>query len=366
MHHLRLCTYLILLSLKFSVTLGLFIGDRCKPQPQTSGGTCVLLDDCPVAIRAIRENDNHPFKRCGFSGKVEIVCCPKGEDQPHPTSTVKTEAKFGGRIADIQCQKIVETSIPPLGLHIIGGETASPGEFPHMVALGYNRSDVLEFDCGGSLISENYVLTAAHCLDTLDQIRPSIARLGVVEIKEPRFNRETDIIIADITFYPQYSRKEKYHDLALLRLETPATLSPNLNPICLHTKDENPTVPLTITGWGKTSTTRDTRSNILLKANVSVVPISQCTESYMNWRRLPNGIARTQICAGDEFGKHDTCQGDSGGPLQALTEQDGNYRLIGVTSFGRGCASTVPGVYTRVSEYLDWIEEIVWPNKFQR
>ncbi|CAH4027315.1 serine protease persephone-like [Pieris brassicae] len=347
-----------------NVAVSRFVGDECK----TSGneGTCVLVNDCPVAIRAIKENDRHPYKRCGFSAEIEIVCCPKTEIlyKPTRTSTIRTEEKFGGnRVADIQCKKIVDSSIPPLGLHIIGGETASLGEFPHMVALGYEREDGYEFQCGGSLVSEYYVLTAAHCIDTLDQVKPSIARMGVVEIGGSTFNSESDVMIAELKLHPNYARKEKYHDLALIKLRSPAELSSNLNAICLYTQDDDPQVALTVTGWGKTSTTRDIKSNILLKANVSVVDISKCGESYTNWRRLPKGIAQTQICAGDELGRHDTCQGDSGGPLQALTESDGNYRLIGVTSFGRGCASTVPGVYTRVSEYLDWIESVVWPNE---
>ncbi|KAI5644348.1 trypsin domain-containing protein [Phthorimaea operculella] len=102
------------------------------------------------------------------------------------------------------------------------------------------------------------------------------------------------------------------------------------------------------------------RSNMLLKANVTVVGREKCDESYSSWRKLPRGIAAEQLCAGDPDGLRDTCQGDSGGPLQGVTSTDEQYRIVGITSFGRGCGSPVPGVYTRVAHYLDWIEEQVW------
>ncbi|CAG4956208.1 unnamed protein product [Colias eurytheme] len=368
MHHLLSLIFVFLI-----VVVAGDVGDRCRPNNEVTVGVCKLVTECFEAIRAIQERESHNFQRCGFSGLTEIVCCPsdrytlihKTTPKPVQTSTVLTEKKFGGnvRISDIECQKIVDSSLPPLGLHIIGGETASNGEFPHMAALGYDTAEGLKFQCGGSLISDQYILTAAHCVETLDDVKPSIARLGVVDIGENSFNPETDVNVSNIIVHPQYGRKNKYNDIALLRLDRRVSLSSNLNPVCLYTQDDDPKVALTITGWGKTSTSRDTNSALLLKANVTVVETSKCSALYGTWRRLPDGIARTQICAGDEQGRFDTCQGDSGGPLQALTSPDGQYRLVGVTSFGRGCASTVPGVYTRVASYLDWIEGVVWPRR---
>ncbi|XP_034832134.1 serine protease persephone-like [Maniola hyperantus] len=352
----------------FKVIIAGEVGDDCAPTEEISKGRCKLVTDCEVAINYIQKTETHPFSRCGFSGMVEIVCCPNKYTQPpKPNTGTIGQDKFGdtrlSRVADRECQKIVETTIPPLGLHIIGGESASLGEFPHMVALGYDRSDGYDFQCGGSLLSDSYILTAAHCVDTLDRVTPTIARMGVIELGDRQFNSETDVRIVEIITHPDYKRRTKYDDLALLKLEQPVQFSVYLNAICLYTVDDDPKIPLTITGWGKTSTTRDIKSTILLKANVTVVSKSKCGESYTNWRKLPQGISDEQICAGDPLGLHDTCQGDSGGPLQGLTASDGQFRLVAVTSFGRGCGSPVPGVYTRVSRYLDWIESVVWPNR---
>ncbi|CAH0715658.1 unnamed protein product, partial [Brenthis ino] len=346
------------------------VGDKCKPIDKFNDGTCKLVVECEAAIRLIKQLGHHPFSRCGFNSLTEIVCCPPDSYVIKSTSESpnKPVDKYGEtnpralRIADRECQKIVKNSLPPLGLHIIGGDNVSAGEFPHMVALGYERTDGYEFLCGASLISNIYILSAAHCVDTLDQVKPSIARLGVIEISGREFNEASDVRIEKIITHPSYMRRIKYHDLAIIKLERPVQTSMYINPICLYTKDEDPSIPLTITGWGKTSNTRDIKSTLLLKANVTVETRNKCEESYSNWRKLPEGISENQICAGDPLGLHDTCQGDSGGPLQGLTARDGQYRLVGVTSFGRGCGSPIPGVYTRVSKYLDWLESVVWSN----
>lgn len=101
----------------------------------------------------------------------------------------------------------------------------------------------------------------------------------------------------------------------------------------------------------------------LLKADLTLVANSVCSAGYIGESSLVDGILPSQICAGDETGERDTCQGDSGGPLQVVTWLNFQriYHVIGITSFGRGCATTQPGVYTRVSYYLDWIESVVWP-----
>nr|XP_032517336.1 serine protease persephone-like isoform X3 [Danaus plexippus plexippus] len=358
--------------------LALFSGevdDKCKPNLEINDGTCKLITDCEVARSSIKSNRRHPFATCGYSGFNEIVCCPDEQKvmvvasirkypEKYP-NIVKFADNFGDEnnrsfvVADRACEEITKNRLPPLGLQIINGVEASLGEFPHMVALGYGGPDVYEFNCGASLLSELYALTAAHCVDTLNQIKPTIARMGVVELDEQTFNPNTDHRIADILIHPGYSRRTKYHDLSLVRLERPVQFDPFLSPICLHTRFQDPFESLTVTGWGTTSSSRLTRSTTLMKADVTVVSRSECNKSFINWPKLPRGIIDGQICAGDT--RSDTCYGDSGGPMQYPNDYDGQYRLVGVTSFGRGCGTAMPGVYTRVAYYINWIENIVWP-----
>ncbi|XP_028042987.1 proclotting enzyme-like [Bombyx mandarina] len=141
------------------------VGDECTPNNQISEGICTLVNDCPQAVMAIKNKRFQPFQRCGFRGFQEIVCCPTTVDkfgQTEKTRTIK-------RIAERECDKIISSTVPPLDLYILGGEAASMGEFPYMVAVGFDRGNGYEFDCGGSLLSNLYVLTAAHCVDTLDR-----------------------------------------------------------------------------------------------------------------------------------------------------------------------------------------------------
>lgn len=99
---------------------------------------------------------------------------------------------------------------------------------------------------------------------------------------------------------------------------------------------------------------------------MNIIPIDRCNASYLESgsnRQLNRGVIETQLCAGDPGFTKDACQGDSGGPLNMVIDEASYlYRIVGVISTGFGCASAVPGLYTRVSAYLDYIEEIVWPN----
>lgn len=100
-----------------------------------------------------------------------------------------------------------------------------------------------------------------------------------------------------------------------------------------------------------------------MKVSLQLYAESVCSLSYRSDSSLNNGILGSQVCAGDETGVQDTCQGDSGGPLLTVLYPFGfhTFYVTGITSFGQGCATKQPGVYTRVSEYLDWIESVVWP-----
>ncbi|XP_045536539.1 serine protease persephone isoform X2 [Papilio machaon] len=323
----------------------------------------MLITNCVAALRDIRLTHRHHLPRCGFKNDAEVVCCP---NEPATANVPKIFSPRIGvkklRPAQQACKKITKTYNPPSEVHILGGVTTEPGEFPHMVALGYLISKEYSFICGGSLITTQYVLTAAHCVHTIERIEPTIVRVGVVNITGSKWNDDTDYEVDTVHVHPNYKKSRKYHDLALIRLVTPIRTSQTAFPACLYSFEIEPTIQLYITGWGKTDVTRAGTSNVLLKATLQIVPRESCNSMYTTSRKLPDGIMDTQICAGDSNGVMDTCQGDSGGPLQGLTHKDGHYRIIGVTSFGSGCGSAVPGVYTRIYKYLDWIESLVWPS----
>jgi secreted trypsin-like serine protease len=107
-------------------------------------------------------------------------------------------------------------------------------------------------------------------------------------------------------------------------------------------------------------------SNSILKGEVEEIPLDECRLDYKDKFRanmiaaLPDGITDGLLCAKNRNKTVDTCRGDSGTALKYF--QDGNFYIVGITSFGISCQSKLPSFYTRVSHYLDWIEEIVWSS----
>lgn len=163
--------------------------------------------------------------------------------------------------------------------------------------------------------------------------------------------------------HPSYRPPAKYNDIALLRLSRPVRLTRSLAPACLRTTSEPRETRAVVTGWGDTEFAGHS-SDVLMKAALTIVSNGQCDKHYANMQRhLPNGVLPTMMCAGEKAGGIDACQGDSGGPLQvARKDNPCQFEIIGVTSFGKGCANpNTVGVYTRVSEFITWIEGIVWP-----
>ncbi|XP_031632051.1 uncharacterized protein LOC116346252 [Contarinia nasturtii] len=254
---------------------------------------------------------------------------------------------------------------------IINGELAGDNEFPWMAALGYlNSNYTVTFDCGGTIISNYFILTAAHCVKVR---RPVVIRLGKVSLTNADGEeiRAQNRDIKDIIPHPGHSRLTKVNDIALIRVRHEIIFSEYIRPACLQIdlRDEPPHVKLTVTGWGSTSTERLMRSNRLLKTELISMPLSRCNLTLINWFRLSNdaslrnGLNGGQYCAYDPAGRNDSCQGDSGGPLQYYQpNRTATAVVVGIVSFGSGCASSLPAVYTRVAYYLDWIEQIVWPN----
>ncbi|CAN9501491.1 unnamed protein product [Ophioblennius macclurei] len=241
---------------------------------------------------------------------------------------------------------------------IVGGDEAKPGEIPWQVSL-MSYSDVLKRAqpfCGGTLLSELWVITAAHCLveAKISQrkffIRAGEHDVGLVE------GPERDHEVAQALLHPLYDfEKSQYnHDIALLKLASPVELSSQRRPVCLGPKDftENllkESSSSMVSGWGRLKF-QGLQSEKLQKLQVPYVDRTTCKQSSRDH------VTRFMFCAGYRNIQKDACQGDSGGPH--VTNYKGTWFLTGIVSWGEECAKDGKyGIYTRVSRYYAWISQ---------
>ncbi|XP_017002456.3 serine protease Hayan isoform X2 [Drosophila takahashii] len=294
-------------------------------------------------------------------------------DELRTTTTTTTPSPSPSRVnvpdqerpAAAACARI-RSGDRPLTPHILGGIPVALGVYPHMAAIAYNTFDTVDFRCGGSLIASRFVLTAAHCVNS-DSTTPAFVRLGTVAIENPTAGFQ-DINVIDVQIHPNYTSSSKYNDIAILELAEDAKESDTIRPACLYIDRAGPPIDskVFVAGWGVMNVTNRARSKILLRAGLDLVPVDECNASFAEQpstiRALKQGVIDSLLCAADKKQVKDACQGDSGGPLILETDEvDGLYSVLGVINSGFGCATKTPGLYTRVSSFLDYIEGIVWP-----
>ncbi|XP_053156542.1 granzyme A-like [Hemicordylus capensis] len=228
---------------------------------------------------------------------------------------------------------------------IIGGKESVPHSRPFMAAL-VNRK---KLSCGGTLIKDNWVLTAAHCFPSEE----TYIVLGAHSLSKKE--KEKQIVrISEVFVYPGFNLKTFENDLMLLQLQTRAKINQAVKtiPLAKSFNDIKAGTPCLVAGWGKTST-RGKASDKLLEVNVTVLERSFCNDKKHYNSRPP--VTTKMICAGDKQGGKDACLGDSGGPLMCNGEQRG------IVSFGgRKCGdSKYPGIYTHLTkDFINWIKTI--------
>ena len=160
---------------------------------------------------------------------------------------------------------------------------------------------------------------------------------------------EVGVQACNIIAHQEYSPKTLFNDIAVIRLSTPLNWSSEIQPICLPTEPVKGDETTTVIGWGTTEDTGD--PNTLREVTLPIISWSE----YTQWIS-PGVLQDKALCAGYEEGLRDSSQGDSGGPLFRVV--DGFYQLVGVVSWGYGCADPQsPGVYADVYKFSDWIKE---------
>ncbi|KAI4903333.1 hypothetical protein NFI96_018530, partial [Prochilodus magdalenae] len=251
----------------------------------------------------------------------------------------------GQQTASLQC---IDCGRPHVS-RIIGGNVAEQGQWPWQASLHFMGSHT----CGGSLVAQDFILTAAHCFpkDSASWQVPSNWQvyLGVVL----QYQLPQPYSVEQITLHELYNSETNDYDIALLKLSRPVNLSNTVQPVCLPAFDQ--TVPVDTqcwtSGFGTTLEGATFGSSKLMEVSVDIIDSSVC-----NGATVYNGrITQNMLCAGDLNGGRDSCQGDSGGPL-VCQESDGRWYLTGVTSWGVGCGrKNHPGVYSNIHSLLTWI-----------
>ncbi|UJR16200.1 hypothetical protein I4U23_003110 [Adineta vaga] len=234
---------------------------------------------------------------------------------------------------------------------IVGGEAASSATWGSAVSISIANS----YLCGGSIISDSWVLTAAHCV--IGQTPSSvIIYAGSIQ----RWVGTQTRVASKIIVHSGYDTDTYVNDIALIKLTTPLTMSDiAINTICLPSVSsatlaagEWPAAGTTVVavGWGRLSdggSLPTTLQQVTLQT-VSYTA-SACSPFITDWHK--------HLCAGVSGGGKDTCQGDSGGPLMMFNSNN-QWVLVGLTSYGDGCAEAgKSGVYTRVAAYQTWLNE---------
>jgi len=232
---------------------------------------------------------------------------------------------------------------------IVGGQEASPHSFPWSVSLKVSWGTHF---CGGSIINERFILTAAHCVAWGKEILRSKVVVGAHHLDTPGSGdtRVTEHSIKKAKYHIHYNKDTTDADVAVIELREPIEFRANAVPVCLPEETEEfLEEPATVIGWGRLQEYGES-SRVLREVSVKIISNEVCSYMYQ-----PIEVTGNMLCAGDAKGGKDACQGDSGGSLNVNTS-DGQWKQVGIVSWGRGCGlPEYPGVYTRVTVFRDWI-----------
>ncbi|XP_068221686.1 venom protease-like [Palaemon carinicauda] len=331
--------------------------------PAGERGICGHLSQCRQFIPLVQQLKDHSVQRffreriCRLFLRTVHVCCPLGQavlpvsnfapggfpNRPPQSSVIPSENECG---------------IPGVP-RVTGGVESQPGFWPWLAAVGQRiLRNQFFVNCGGTLITQRHVITAAHCFGGPDD--PNLVRLGEHHLDHDNAGeRPQEFRIAGVRTN-SYNRNTHENDIAIVIMDRPVTYNDFIRPACLPFNFQNEDFngkSLTVVGWGRTSFENRATSKVPMQAQVPIVNRNTCFRAYQRLRNKPL-VDDKVLCAG--VGGQDSCNGDSGGPLNYLALPQGRFYLAGVVSFGVECARPdYPGVYTRVTKFLNWIQQNV-------
>uniref|UniRef100_A0A667ZRV4 ST14 transmembrane serine protease matriptase n=1 Tax=Myripristis murdjan TaxID=586833 RepID=A0A667ZRV4_9TELE len=348
----------------------------CKPKYWV----CDRVNDCGDESDEKQCSCDDDEWRCGDGTCVprDVVCdtkrdCDDGSDEASckVSPGICSEFSFKCKNSDCvnkvnaECDRVEDCSdgsdehgcncgIRPYKLNrIVGGENAELGEWPWQVSLHFQTRGHV---CGASILSDKWLLSAAHCFKTTDPQNHVASNWQTYSGMQDQYKhddvqrRELKTIIT----HQDYNPMTFDYDIALLELSEPLEFTNTIHPICLPARTHvfPAGMPCWVTGWGTLREGASQTARLLQKAEVKIINDTVCnvvTEGQVTSRML---------CSGFLAGGVDACQGDSGGPLVCF-EESGKWFQAGIVSWGEGCARrNKPGVYTRVTKLRDWITEI--------